>query len=273
MELIPQSQVIGKTGSVLALAMMMLTGCMGGTSSEFFSGKPQAPPAEGICEVATIWKNEVVYTPDPTRGGRNIPGIAGRLYFYGEKRDFSRMADGAVVVDLYDMTHPDPQVNMPPLEEWRIDKVTLQKLFRQDTIGWGYTVFLPWSTYRPDLTHIELRVRFESGKGLPIYAQSEPMTLNSDMDLTIKEVTRQLTGQKSPSQQQQPINQNNGLQSLNGNTQPGNQQSFNNNQGCPIQQSRLGINPLEGFQPQRPSIQPNANQGNGMMQDWNPGNR
>ena len=53
----------------------------------------------------------------------------GRLYFFdGDKKDGSRAADGNIVVDLYDMTHPNPQVNMPPLEEWRIDKVTLQKL-------------------------------------------------------------------------------------------------------------------------------------------------
>jgi hypothetical protein len=269
MELIPQPQVIGKSGGVLAVALLMLTGCMGGSTREFFAGKPQSPPPEGICEVATMWKNEVVYTPDPTRGGRNIPGLAGRLYFYGEKRDYTRAADGNIVVDLYDRTHPDPQADMPPLEEWRIDKVTLQRLFREDMIGWGYTVFLPWSTYRPDLTRIELRVRFESGKGLPVYAQSEPMTLNSDMDLTIKEVSRQLTGQKPTSQQ--PGNQMTGSQPPNGNRAQGDQPSFGNNQGNAIQQTRMGINPLEGYQPRGGS--PVAPTGSNLPPDWNPGSR
>ncbi|MFL5243506.1 MAG: hypothetical protein ACJ8FY_15485 [Gemmataceae bacterium] len=190
MEYIPQQKMMRALGVPMALAVFFLSGCMGGTTREFFAAKPEGPPSGGICEVAAMWKNEVVFTPDPANGGRKTPGIAGRLFFFDEKKDFPKAGEGAVVVDLYDMTHSDPKANTPPLEEWRVDKDTLQRLYRHDTVGWGYTVFLPWTTYRPDLTHIELKVRYVPVKGTPLYAESEPMTLNQDMNLTINESTR-----------------------------------------------------------------------------------
>jgi len=50
-------------------------------------------------------------------------------------------------------------------------------------IGWGYTLFLPWPDYKPDVTRIQLRVRFEPAKGgLAMYANSEPMTLDNGLN-------------------------------------------------------------------------------------------
>jgi hypothetical protein len=238
MEHIPQSKMTRASGVSVAMAMLLLTGCMGGTTREFFAGKAETPTSGGICEVAAMWKNEVIFTPDPANGGRKTPGIAGRLFLFDEKKDFPKAGEGAVVVDLYDMTHFDPKANTPPLEEWRIDKDTLQRLYRHDTIGWGYTVFLPWSTYNPDLTHIELKVRYVPAKGTPLYAESEPMTLNRDMNLAINESTK---GPETPSA------------SMASSPGQGAQPQGSWNQGNSTQRTQLQGNQLQG----------NASQGNG----------
>ena len=67
-----------------------------------------------------------------------------------------------------------------PLEEWRIDKDTLKRLHKKDVIGEGYTIFLPWATYKPEIARIQLKVRYEPVKGAPLYAASSPLTLTAD---------------------------------------------------------------------------------------------
>jgi hypothetical protein len=129
--------------------------------------------------VVTYWNPQIVYTPDPTHGGKETPGIAGRVYFVDEATQFKASGEGAVVVDLYDPNRPEIDGIAVPLGEWRIDSVTLQRLLRKDMMGWGYTLFLPWPDYKPEFTRIQLRLRFEPAKGgLAMYADSQPMTLN-----------------------------------------------------------------------------------------------
>ena len=62
----------------------------------------------------------------------------------------------------------------------RIDKDTLKRLRKKDFIGEGYTIFLPWATYKPEITRVQLKARYEPSKGSPLYASSAPFTLNID---------------------------------------------------------------------------------------------
>jgi hypothetical protein len=87
------------------------------------------------------------------------------------------------VVDLYDPNRPENDGSGVPLGQWRYDSVTLQRLLRKDMIGWGYTLFLPWPDYKPEVTRIQLRLRFEPAKGgMAMYANSEPMTLDNGVN-------------------------------------------------------------------------------------------
>ncbi len=92
------------------------------------------------------------------------------------------IGDGKLVVDLYQ--GPIPRTGDPrPLEEWRFDPATLKGLAKRDFLGWGYTVPLPWGTYRPDLTCVQMKVRYEPAKGTPLYAEGAPMAVkNADKD-------------------------------------------------------------------------------------------
>jgi hypothetical protein len=152
-----------------------MTGCVG-TGSFLNSGNEK--PTGNVCQVLVTWNPEVVFAPDPAHGGTPAPGIAGRLYLFGPEINYPLTGDGCVVVDLYDDT-PSAGGKAPVLlEEWRIDKDTLKRLERRDAVGWGYTLFLPWGTYRPEITQVQLRLRYETGQGAPLYAESSPVVFN-----------------------------------------------------------------------------------------------
>src|SRR5262249_41445546 len=82
---------------------------------------------------------------------------------------------------------------------WRIDQDTLQRLLRRDMIGWGYTLFLPWGTYKPEITQVHLKVRYEPAHGTPVYSESSSMTLNKIGDIPV--TTRQIVPNVVPPNQ------------------------------------------------------------------------
>jgi hypothetical protein len=187
--------------TALPLLVLFLTGCV--TTSSFVPASWDKPTGE-ICQVAAAWVPEVVYTPDPVHGGDSRPGFAGRVYLFGEEVKYPLVGDGTIIVTLYDETKGRAQ-NKVPLEEWRFDAETLKRLERKDTVGWGYTLFLPWGTYRPDIKQIQLRLRYHKhAGGLPLYAASQPFSLREgNSKVTVRSETRSLanapTGQPAAS--------------------------------------------------------------------------
>src|SRR4051794_11321502 len=114
MAFVPARQL---TAGLLPLAALA-AGCLtpGGSAGE-------KPPAPGpVCQVAAQWQNKVCFAPDPTRGGVQAPGLAGRVYLFGEQVGYPAVGDGSLVVDLADETSGQPVW----LERWEIDPRTLQ---------------------------------------------------------------------------------------------------------------------------------------------------
>jgi hypothetical protein len=139
-----------------------------------------APPTGTPYQTVATWCNEVHWRPDPVHNGVPSPGIDGRLYLFGPQVDFPLTAEGQVIVELYDATHAAQGVPPIFIERWHFDKETMKRLMHRDAIGWGYNVFLSWGTYRPDITQVELKVRFEPVKGTPLYAPSSTLALNHE---------------------------------------------------------------------------------------------
>jgi hypothetical protein len=167
-----------------------LAGCI---NTEAFVLPAADKPSGTPCEVVVAWNPEVVMRPDPANRGVPRPGVAGRMYFFGEGSDCPLVgADGCVVVDLFDKTHAATGEALVPLEEWRIDKLTLKRLLRKDAVGWGYTLFLPWGTYRREIKEVELRLRFEPVKGTPLYAESSPLVFHQG-GIVVSPMTSQLS--------------------------------------------------------------------------------
>lgn len=165
------------------LALLSLaTGCV--SLGSLVPGE-EKPPTGDICQVVAAWNNQVIFTPDPAHNGDPTPGIAGRLYLFGPTVGYPVAGEGSLVVGLY-LDPPGtttPVTGVPPVEEWRIDKDTLNRLLRKDAIGWGYTLFLPWGSYRKDITQVRLRVRYTPAKGSPLYAETPRLTLSEENTL------------------------------------------------------------------------------------------
>ena len=58
-------------------------------------------------------------------------------------------------------------------EDAEIKKDILNSVcLRTDGIGQGYSLSLPWPSYRPDVAQVQLQVRYEPRKGLPVLTQN-----------------------------------------------------------------------------------------------------
>ncbi len=165
--------------TVLALICLSSAGCVGlGDLVPTTDGPPTGKP----CQVITDWNDQVVFTPDPTHGGAPTPGLACRLYLFGERIDFPMACAGKVTVDIYDVSDPGKETQPKLLEVLYIDKDTLHRLLRRDMIGWGYTLFLPWGTYNPQIKCVQLKLRYEPVNGTPLFTASKKLTLRDPAD-------------------------------------------------------------------------------------------
>jgi hypothetical protein len=187
MEPLPLARPVGRSRRLALNAapiLVALTGCVGTTA---FTAPSDAKPSGTPAQVVVTWTPKVVFAPDPVHGGAPTPGLAGRMYLFGPQIDFPLVGDGGVGVDLFDATPREgAPANRPPvlIEQWHLDKDTLHKLLRKDMIGWGYTLFLPWGTYKPEIAQVVVRLHYEPAKGAPLYANNAQLSLNKDAQLT-----------------------------------------------------------------------------------------
>jgi hypothetical protein len=185
--------------------------------------KKESEPPKGVpCQVVATWNHQVTFTADPAHNGVLAPGLSGRLYLFGRQVSFPMTSDGSLVVELYDETPPtvvatggpppQPRVGPDgqplPLEVWRFDKDTLKRLLQRDVIGWGYTLFLPWGTYRPDIGQVRLKVRYEPPVGTALYSESTPLAL---MNPAPSGTASPVTAMQSTPQQASPVRQTSGV--------------------------------------------------------------
>jgi hypothetical protein len=141
----------------------------GPTNSSFsmFSGMNDKTSKQTPVEIALGWRHWVDYLPDPTRNGVSGPGLAGQMFLFGPRMQ-NVEADGTLTVELYDETPypPGHPGNIP--ERWVFTKDALKKLRSVDErFGKCYVLFLPWPTYRPDVTRVRIVSHFDvDGKRL-----------------------------------------------------------------------------------------------------------
>jgi hypothetical protein len=151
-------------------------------------------------QAAVTWQTYVLFAADPTHEGASTPGLAGRLFLFGPQADMPLVAAGNVQVRLYN-DEPGAAKTEAPLEIWNLDPDTLKGKLQRDAIGWGYSLLLPWGTYRPDLTHIRLTVRFEPTHGGPaLYAQETRLALHGQGPPAVIATTTAAPASQAPAQ-------------------------------------------------------------------------
>ena len=141
------------------------------------AGKPERKAQ--ATELTMLWRNRVDYLPDQTRGGQMGAGLAGQLFLYSPGMQFAE-ADGKLIVALYDETPRPPGQPANKPEGWEFDKETLRRLVTADErFGKCYALFLPWPTFRHDVTRIRIAARYEPEHGFPLYATEMKITLDN----------------------------------------------------------------------------------------------
>jgi hypothetical protein len=160
------------------------------------------PVRGNVCQLVATWNNEVILAPDPANNGRPNPGIAGRVYLFGQNVDHPRAGDGKIVVDMYDASKPE---NPVMVERWEFDKVTLQRLLRRDTIGWGYTLFLPMGSYNPEVPvhNVILKTSHQPDGAAPHFTENT-LTLNRPGGNNYRKTSRQEALVPAPQGNQSP---------------------------------------------------------------------
>ena len=164
------------------LLLLLCAGCV--TNQPWLAHKEPVPVH--ISQVHSNWEGRLHVTEDVVNGGRPLAGLVGRLYLMGPDLGAGQKGDGSVVVDLYDATNVHTGTKPVRLEQWQFSQNNLDKLLRKDPIGWGYTLFLPWSTYRPDINRVQLQVTYTPAKGAALYAPPAMVTLRNEGNIPIQ---------------------------------------------------------------------------------------
>ncbi len=131
-------------------------------------------------EMAVGWQNRIAYLPDPVKNGRMSPGVVGQMFLFGgEKLEFAQ-ADGTLTVDLIDDSPRPPGQPAATPERWQFDKNTLRNLqTRDETFGKSYVLFLPWPTYKSDITRVMISARYDPDNGHTLFAKPTVITLDT----------------------------------------------------------------------------------------------
>ena len=182
---------IGKSfGIALALACLA-TGCE--TTSQWFSATGGSPKPSGPAQhMEAIWTKGVQWVPDPTKNGQPGPLLACRLYFWaGEDVKYTSTVEGTLTVDLYDDSGRMSGQPSKQMEKWVFKGDALKNLLQKDAwLGQGYTVGLPWPSYRPDIKEVHMNMTFEPADGgQPIATMSGIMTLGGPSGAGIQQAS------------------------------------------------------------------------------------
>ncbi len=161
----------------IGLLLASLSGCVLFEKND----KPPEPPMIPCSQVLTRWKTHVHYTSDSLNPGRTVSGIVGRVYLFNEESHKAVEVDakGKITAVLYDMAPVKNHGEPKQLAVWDYDPVTLKKMKREDMLGQGYTLFLPWEP-RADVTHIKLEVFYTDRENKVHWGSPDVMSLQAD---------------------------------------------------------------------------------------------
>jgi hypothetical protein len=203
--MVERQQALRPIGRTLAGCLVLLTplwlvsgGCA--TTNSNLAKAPRGVPGQ----VVATWSKDVEFLPDRYNNGRLTPALCGHIYLVenGQAGPKPVTADGSLVVSLYTeqcKTGPD---GMPvPLEVWQITPECMSRVMTRDGfMGWGYTLNLPWNTYKPDISTVRLQVQYVPAKDakdpLPLFSDSPLVALQHPGSTTA--AAAQLTARTSP---------------------------------------------------------------------------
>lgn len=153
--------------ALLGALALALAGCA--MTDSHVAKKP--PPCGAVCQVAATWDNQVQMIPDPVNGGKPSPVLAGRVFLFDQGYQSLSHDVGKITVQLF--VEGPPGAEPVLVERWNLDGKTLERLGSRDMVGWGYNLLLPWGTYNPVVSNVEIAVCYEAPGKVPLYSRSK----------------------------------------------------------------------------------------------------
>ena len=139
-------------------------------------------PREGeINQVIAMWSDGVVVQADPSQGGKATPGFNGKVYLLDGRTGQTHGAAGRLIISLYDASGPPGQ---PPREVWDIDPETLKRVARKDGVGWGYALWLPWTTADTTIQKVTLMVQYKPHHGQEVWSNQSTFRVRDGVHFT-----------------------------------------------------------------------------------------
>jgi hypothetical protein len=137
-------------------------------------------PAPEAVALLAMWNPQVEFVADLRKEtDRLTPTLRGHLYLMDKNGNITTAAEGdQLLVSVYEeKPQTDPSDNPIFLESWTITPACLKASFTKDTFGAGYTLSLPWHTYRADIKRVKFVVRFLPANGMKLWHEGSVMTL------------------------------------------------------------------------------------------------
>ncbi len=181
------------TIALVAFMALASTGCAlrerrGSTSAAQVVASVKPPKAQGpATELLANWHKQVQVGMDPVSQSP-IAALTGRLYLFDATGGHPIGAEGQLTVELYE--HPTDSQGKPKLlETWKFDPDSLKQCGKMDNLGYGFSLALPWSTYRPEIQKIHMVVVFEPKQGMPLRTMSHVISLDHDQPQNVAKLT------------------------------------------------------------------------------------
>jgi hypothetical protein len=158
-----------------------LCGCatLGQITPSWLSGDglPHGP----VSQVAALWADGIVENPYPNEKGFRVPtrGFAGRVYLFNDNTNEAVVADGTLIIQMFDVTQADAPPKAPR-ETWTIAEDNLQHLLKKDGLGWGYNLWLPWQSWSGDIEKVAFVVAYRPKNGQEIWSGNTIVRVNTD---------------------------------------------------------------------------------------------
>lgn len=123
-------------------------------------------PREPVGSVVMAFEPFISVADDTIHPGGQIPGLLGQVWLFTDEGKKTIPARGGIEAELFDMTHAAAGKLPERLAEWTFHPKDLRRLKREDKIGIGYTLFLPWEKYDPSIKKVQLRLAYVDEHGV-----------------------------------------------------------------------------------------------------------
>lgn len=158
----------------MAMAAFAPVACL----SKHFARKEEAKPVAQQGRLVSAWENKVTYAPDTSRGGAVFPGLNCRVYLFGPDMAVPIVGDGMLRVTFHEASRKSGSGEGKITDIVDISPESLRLFVKRDFVGDGYTIFIPWFNYRPEISDVFILLEYHAANGEVLRHQSGTFTVD-----------------------------------------------------------------------------------------------